>query len=276
MKLISTLAFVFAVTTMVTAGSAMARETRLSKDDELQIAVQKICPVSGEELGSMGDPVKVQVGSQVAFLCCKACQGDKIDPKHWSKIQARLAKAQGTCPIMGKPVDAKMESTVVKGQKVFVCCPPCIEKIESDPASVLTKVRSAYKSFVIEERQARSDQLHASAQKICPVSGELLGSKGDPIKVKVGKNEHAFLCCQDCTGKKLSAEHWKTIQSNLANAQGICPVMEKPVDASKPFAIANGRKIFVCCPPCIEKIEKDPEVFVMTLDQQIARPESSR
>ncbi|MEL6105082.1 MAG: hypothetical protein AAFU85_03565 [Planctomycetota bacterium] len=251
--------------------SANAQDTQFSDEDRLKIAVQAICPVSGEELGSMGNPVKVRAGSQVAFLCCKACQGNKIDPEHWAKIQVRLATAQATCPIMGKPVDAKMESTVVEGQKVFVCCPPCIEKIESEPATALRKVRSAYKRFVEEERRTRSDRLHAIAQKICPVSGEPLGSKGDPVKVKVGKHEHAFLCCQECTGGKLSAEHWKTIQRNLAKAQGTCPVMEKPVDETMSFAIVNGRKIFVCCPPCIEKIEKDPEDFVAKLDRQITK-----
>jgi len=122
------------------AVSAIAQETQqksmLTDADQLQIAVQKICPVSGGALGSMGDPVKVKVGEQVAFLCCKGCQG------------------QGTCPIMGKPVDATMKSTVVNGQQVFVCCPPCIAKIQADADGSLKKVNASYVSFVAKERQA--------------------------------------------------------------------------------------------------------------------------
>lgn len=34
---------------------------------------QKTCPVSGEELGSMGDPVPVSVGSQTIYVCCQGC-----------------------------------------------------------------------------------------------------------------------------------------------------------------------------------------------------------
>lgn len=245
-------------------------KSTLTEADQLQIAVQKICPVIGAELGSMGDPIKVKIGEQVAFLCCKACQGKKVSADHWKTIQTRIAKAQGICPIMEKPVDSSMKSTVVNGQQVFVCCPPCIPKIEADVDGSLKKVNAKYVSFVASERQAESDQLHTQAQGICPVSGKKLGSMGDPIKVKVGNEEHAFLCCKGCVGKQINAEHWKTIQSNLAKAQGVCPVMEQPVDAEMKSVVVNGRKIFVCCPPCIAKIKADPATYVAKLDEQVA------
>lgn len=242
----------------------------LTEADHLQIAVQKICPVLGSELGSMGQPFKVMIGEQVAFLCCQGCQGKQVNAQHWKAIQARIAIAQRTCPIMDKPVDATMKSTVVNGRKIFVCCPPCIEKIQADVEGSLKKVNANYVSFVVAERQATSDKLHIAAQGICPVSGKRLGSMGEPIKVKVGKQEHAFLCCKGCQGKQINAEHWKTIQTNLAKAQGVCPVMGKPVDATMKFAVVNGRKIFVCCPPCIEKINSDAAGYVAKLDSQIA------
>ena len=60
------------VSVALLAVSAIAQETQqkstLTDADQLQIAVQKICPVSGGALGSMGDPVKVKVGEQVACL----------------------------------------------------------------------------------------------------------------------------------------------------------------------------------------------------------------
>ena len=266
--------FTFAAVAMF-AISAFAQETQQQKSpltdaDHLQIAVQKICPVTGEELGSMGEPLKVKVGEQVAFLCCKGCQGKELNAEHWKTIQARMAKAQGICPIMEKPVDATMKSTVVNGQQVFVCCPPCIAKIQADVEGSLKKVNASYVSFVAKERQAKSDQLHATAQGICPVTGNKLGSMGAPIKVKVGKEEVAFLCCKGCVGKQIKAEHWTTIQTNLATAQKTCPVMGKAVDASMKSTVVNGRKIFVCCPPCIEKIKADPATYVAKLDAQIA------
>ena len=126
------------------AVTSIAQETQqqkstLAEADHLQIAAQKICPVTGEALGSMGEPLKVKVGEQVAYLCCKGCQGKQLNAEHWKTIQTNLAAAQGTCPIMGKPVDATMKSTVVNGQQVFVCCPPCIPKIQADVEGSLKK-----------------------------------------------------------------------------------------------------------------------------------------
>ena len=214
--------------------------------------------------------MEVRVGEQIAFLCCAECQQKKIDAKHWQSIQARIAAAQGVCPIMEKAVDAEMESTVVDGVPIFVCCPPCIEKIQTEPEQNLRKVTTAYAEFVARERQATSDRLHRLAQGICPVSGQQLATSDAPVKVQVGE-EHAFLCCQECVGKKINAELWQQSRANLARAQGICPIMEKAVDASMESTVVNGRRIFVCCPPCIEKIDAEADRFVEKLDQQIRK-----
>jgi hypothetical protein len=49
-------------------------------DDKQLIAKQKICPVLGKPLGSMGAPVKKVVNGRVVFLCCDGCE-DRFDAK---------------------------------------------------------------------------------------------------------------------------------------------------------------------------------------------------
>ena len=44
-----------------------------TKADAPAIAVQKVCPVSREPLGSMGAPLKVSRDGKAIFLCCKNC-----------------------------------------------------------------------------------------------------------------------------------------------------------------------------------------------------------
>jgi YHS domain-containing protein len=39
---------------------------------------QKICPVSGGPLGSMGKPYRMEVKGHVIFLCCEHCK-DEVD-----------------------------------------------------------------------------------------------------------------------------------------------------------------------------------------------------
>lgn len=45
----------------------------LTEDDQEGIARQKVCPVMGGALGSMGEPVKLLVDNHPLYLCCRGC-----------------------------------------------------------------------------------------------------------------------------------------------------------------------------------------------------------
>ena len=64
-------------------------------DRELALA-QRICPISGEPLGSMGVPYKITLKGRPVFLCCKGCvdQAKKSPDKVLSKL-AQAAKSTG-------------------------------------------------------------------------------------------------------------------------------------------------------------------------------------
>jgi hypothetical protein len=49
----------------------------LPAEDRALALKQKICPVSGEALGTMGPPLKMEVKGHVVFLCCEGCK-DKL------------------------------------------------------------------------------------------------------------------------------------------------------------------------------------------------------
>jgi hypothetical protein len=247
------------LTTSLMSGQFVSADDKaptLSRRDTLRIAAQQICPVSGKKLGSMGTPIKKRIGDQDLFLCCNACTKGKVDRKHWATVHANFKRAQGTCPVMGKPLPVKSKWTVVEGQLVYVCCPPCIEKIQREPAKWLAKVDEFYAAAT-----ATPDQVKIAAQQICPVSGKRLGIMGTPIKRKIGKEE-VFLCCEACTKGKVDRKHWGTIHANFAKAQGMCPVMKKPLPANPKWTVVDGQIVYVCCPPCVKKIEADPKTFV--------------
>jgi hypothetical protein len=46
----------------------------LSPEDRLLADRQKLCPVTGEPLDSMGGPVRVSVAGRTVFICCKGCE----------------------------------------------------------------------------------------------------------------------------------------------------------------------------------------------------------
>jgi hypothetical protein len=112
--------------------------------DQLRAAVQKICPVSGNKLGAHGTPVKVKMGKETVFLCCKGCLKGKVDAKRWATIHANVAAAQTKCPVMNKTLPKNPKWTIVEGQIVYICCPPCADKITADPKTYLRKVDQLY------------------------------------------------------------------------------------------------------------------------------------
>jgi hypothetical protein len=141
---------------MVFAGSgSVASAEEPSRRDQIHIAVQEICPVSGQKLGEHGPPIKVTIGEhkEQVFLCCKGCVQQKIDPKHWATIHANFAKAQRICPVMKHELPKNPKWTIIEGQIVYVCCPPCTEKIAADPKPFLRQVDDLYLAS-LEARQS--------------------------------------------------------------------------------------------------------------------------
>ena len=134
---ISGLLFVSAL--LISTVSPARGDEQESRDQRL-MAVQEICPVSGEKLGEHGTPVKVKIGAEEVFLCCQGCAKSRPDPKHWATIHANFAKAQGICPVMKKELPKNPKWTIVEGRIAFVCCPPCIEKIQADPKQYLQEI----------------------------------------------------------------------------------------------------------------------------------------
>ena len=125
------------------------------KRDQLRIAVQEICPISGQKLGSMGTPVKVKVGEETVFLCCKGCLKQKIKPEHWATIHANAAKAQRICPVMKHEISKNPKWTIVEGQVVYVCCPPCKKKVAADPQKYLRAVDELYSASLDARKRVR-------------------------------------------------------------------------------------------------------------------------
>jgi hypothetical protein len=66
----------------------------LSPEDRELALRQKVCPVSGEELGSMGPPIKVTVAGHDVFICCPGCK-EPLE-KEPAKYLAKLGIQGGT------------------------------------------------------------------------------------------------------------------------------------------------------------------------------------
>ena len=117
---------------------------KLSAHDQIKMAVQEICPMTGNKLGTHGAPIKVKMGDETLFICCQGCLKQQVNPQHWATIHANFARAQQICPIMKKPLPKNPKWTFVNGQIVYVCCPPCAKKIGADPNGAMKKIDELY------------------------------------------------------------------------------------------------------------------------------------
>jgi hypothetical protein len=75
-------------TQTVITGDGTTGPAKLSEEDRKLAEKQKVCPVTGERLGSMGEPIKVTVKGRAVFLCCKGCIDEiKTNPdKYLAKL----------------------------------------------------------------------------------------------------------------------------------------------------------------------------------------------
>lgn len=58
-------------------GTMKAELAKLSPEDAAAAERQHMCPVSGEMLGTMGAPLKIDVKDQQVWICCDGCK-DKL------------------------------------------------------------------------------------------------------------------------------------------------------------------------------------------------------
>lgn len=177
---------------------------------EVAIAQQKICPVSGKTLGTMGAPPAVRIGDRDIYVCCASCTNTlKADPQKYlakltptgpvkaTRADATAVAFQRICPVMNKPLDAMGGPWKfnVRGRELFVCCPGCTKAFEREPAKYLAMLPTPPAA-----KATQTDTAAISTQKLCPVMNKPLLSMGGAWKV-YAKGQPVFVCCKGCIAK---------------------------------------------------------------------------
>ena len=119
------------------------------------IEAQKVCPVSGHPLASMGKPIGVKLGEQTVYVCCASCIDTlKANPSKYLAAKPTLTVSKATeadaeaiarqklCPVMDEPLAAMggPYKTVVGGRVVYLCCPGCAKKLHGNPDIYFAKL----------------------------------------------------------------------------------------------------------------------------------------
>jgi hypothetical protein len=191
-SILFSLAAVLAV--VVLATPAVAAETSNTASYPLTT-----CIVSGETLGSMGDPVTKTYGDREVRFCCENCVPDfeKDQAAFLQKLDAAIVEAQlesyplETCVVSGEALGSMGDpvNLVVGNRLVRLCCSNCTDDVTADPATFVAKLDAAVVAAQVADYPAST----------CPISGQKLGSMGDPYDY-VFAGQLVRFCCGGCIG----------------------------------------------------------------------------
>lgn len=97
-----------------------------------------------------------------------------------------------TCIVSGETLGehGDVVTREVDGREIRLCCEECVEKLEADQAGYL----KALDNVII------ATQLADYPASTCPISGQPLGSMGDPYDY-VFDGKLVRFCCAGCTGQ---------------------------------------------------------------------------
>ena len=111
------------------------------------------CPVSGEELGGMGDPVDIVYNNRLVRFCCKGCKPKfyKAPAAFMAKLDAAVIKQQtakypvNTCLVSGEELGGMGDviDVVVGNRLVRICCKMCKGDLKKDPVKYLAELDKA-------------------------------------------------------------------------------------------------------------------------------------
>ncbi len=186
-------------------GQLLKVQTEVNEVDEkvwTEPYALNMCPVSGEELGSMDDTIiKSYKGREVRF-CCEKCIGmfEADQAAYMKKIDEQIIKDQlpyypmQTCIVSGESLVEDGESIatdMVYGNRlVRLCCKMCKREFKADP-----------EKFIAKLNQTTADAQRADYPlNTCVVGGGELGSMGEPFETVIAGRLMRF-CCEGCEPK---------------------------------------------------------------------------
>ncbi len=210
------------------------------------------CPVTGEALTSK--TIKAEFFGRTVYFCCEGCLATakknpelyvkktqkeqlaaiKAAPKAAEHDHAAMAKTDGaaflgkgdgveSCPVTGEAITSKTIKAEFFGRTVYFCCEGCLATAKKNPELYLKKTEKEQLAAIKAAPKAAEHDHSAMAKMDEKPAGTTFLGKGDGIET--------------------------------------CPVTGEPVSKDLKVEVM-GRTVYVCCAGCLEKVKKNPELYI--------------
>ena len=196
---------VFALSASQDEAAAAAKQKEAGEAEQAAVIAQQapsypldVCVISGEKFTKESPAVDCVVDGHLIRTCCNRCAAkvEKDSKPAIEKIKKAVIAEQKslwplkTCPVSGDPFGGDMGEPidyVVGTRYVKLCCKGCVRAINKDSAKFMADLDAKLMPVLVESYPTEA----------CIVSGERLGSMGDPIDVMYGYRLLRF-CCKGC------------------------------------------------------------------------------
>jgi len=171
-----------------------------------------VCPISGEELGGMGEPLaKVIEGREVRFCCAGCVKGFANDPSKAEALDKLIIADQSAlypsdkCINSGATLNDSAVVFVAGNREFKTCCNNCAAKVKADPASFIKKLNDAViekqkETYKLDKDVVTGEALKADAIDYV-VANRLIRLNGDESVKAFEANPHKYIAEIDKTTK---------------------------------------------------------------------------
>jgi Cu(I)/Ag(I) efflux system membrane fusion protein len=259
---------------------AEARREPPSNDESARIAHQRICPVTGLSLGSMGDPLKVSLEGRDVFVCCSSCESQlKENP---DKFLAKLAPPPENA-VLSVPEQAVIDTGAQKivyverepgtFEGVEVAIGPRTGGFYPVISGLNAGDRVAAAGSFLLDAETRLNPAAASAYFGASGNGATdsapsSATQSGPARSR-GKQLSQF---SDLAVKHL--EKLSAADRELAVAQEVCPITGEPLGSmGVPVKVMlDGEPVFLCCRGCEPEAQAHPSETLAKVQKSRATP----
>lgn len=263
--------------------SILASTKSAPADPEEAIALQSVCPVTGQKLGSMGTPIPVKAAGQTVYLCCAGCRNPiERDPQKYI-ARIRTVSDDGVLAVPESAVIDTGDQKIVyveRDEGVY-------EGVEVQLGPKSDGYYAVVSGLLPDDRVAAAGAFLIDAEtRLNPAAsaGYFGGSRGASSDDDSGVSAHSDSAVSDSAASemtmpaadvkaeepaldfassRLTAEQLAQIaklpadDQTLAKQQVLCPDSLQPLGSmGKPLKVSvNGDSVFVCCKGCVKAAE---------------------
>ena len=234
-------------------------------------------------------PIISAIGVALLLLATSPVWGEAPTRAQLQAAARQAGTANGLCPVHRRLVIQAAGTATYKGEKIGFAEKGAVAAFEADPTRYMDRLRlNPPKYWYVTKNTSVADMRRAKAALQCanggcPLTGKAIIARGGTTTYKEQK---IGFCCPGCRAKfvKNPEKYMKALRADpLAwaydrpgptntqmrvartthgTANGKCPVMGRLVVAKGRSVTYRGQVIGFCCPPCIEKFNRDPEKFM--------------